>query len=126
VDVQAYPDTPIGFFTVYHHDLAAAVAEMRRVIEEDRRPKGRAMMEAPEKIWAYGDVDGHWWDTPPADGRTNVGHVYILEAEHERVKTQRDGLLEFARAVRDKDSQHIPLVIQSLAAAAVAACENDQ
>lgn len=35
VAVQAYPDTPVGFYLLYHHDIGAAVKRMRRILEEE-------------------------------------------------------------------------------------------
>jgi hypothetical protein len=36
VEVQFYPDTPVGFYRVLHHDLNAALAEAVKLIEQDQ------------------------------------------------------------------------------------------
>jgi hypothetical protein len=33
VRVQFYPDTPVGFYVIYHHDLDAALNEAIQIIE---------------------------------------------------------------------------------------------
>ena len=35
VRVQAYPDTPVGFYVAVHHDIGAAVKRMRDILEKD-------------------------------------------------------------------------------------------
>ncbi len=35
VEVQFYPDTPVSFYRVLHHDLASALAEAVKLIEGD-------------------------------------------------------------------------------------------
>ena len=37
VEIQAYPDTPIGFYTVLHHDFDEAVKRMKAIILEARQ-----------------------------------------------------------------------------------------
>ena len=34
VEIQFYPDTPIGFYTVYHYDVERALEEAMDLIEE--------------------------------------------------------------------------------------------
>lgn len=36
VCVQAYPDTPIGFYVVYHHDVAEAILQVLTAIKAER------------------------------------------------------------------------------------------
>jgi hypothetical protein len=40
VEVWAYPDTPVGFCRVYHHDVAAAVEQLYQAIAGERENQG--------------------------------------------------------------------------------------
>jgi len=37
ITVQAYPDTPIGFYTIHHYDLEKAISEMLKVVQDEKR-----------------------------------------------------------------------------------------
>lgn len=37
VEIQAYPDTPVGFYTVLHYDLALALSHMATIIMDSDR-----------------------------------------------------------------------------------------
>lgn len=41
VDVQAYSDTPVGFYQCYHHDLDIAINTVIGWIDEDRKEEWR-------------------------------------------------------------------------------------
>jgi hypothetical protein len=36
ITIQAYPNTPIGFYVIYHWDLEAALDEMLSVLKDER------------------------------------------------------------------------------------------
>jgi len=39
VRIQFYPDTPIGFYTVHHHSVDAAVSAALRILADERKGK---------------------------------------------------------------------------------------
>lgn len=39
IDVQAYPDTPVGFYSVTHYNLDEALSIMIDLIEKERKVK---------------------------------------------------------------------------------------
>ena len=69
IKVQAYPDTPIAFYWVFHHDLNSAISEMIQILvidnqnnqKFDKYNKG-IFDEIHDKYWELkGEADIRSW-----------------------------------------------------------------